>query len=101
MGVQPPAVHQPELFPVEVLAQFQLNIAFVSINPEQNRSRFYHLRWQRTLWEEWVLVQTWGRLGTSERTRMTVYEDRGQAQKAIEQIITHRLRHGYALIMWS
>jgi len=34
---------QPELFPLDVLATFQVAMSFVSLDPATNRSWFYHL----------------------------------------------------------
>ena len=72
----------------------------MGINPEYNRARFYRLPVQPTLWGEIALVQTWGRLGTAGRVRVTIYSARTDAHAAVVQIIRHRLRHGHEVVAW-
>jgi hypothetical protein len=64
---------------VETLAGFRAYIRFQSSDPEQNRLRFYDLRWQPTLFGEGALVRVWGRQGQPGTIRATVYPDRDQA----------------------
>ena len=97
----PPADDQPELPSAEALAGFATLLVFTSIDAEENHARFYWLHWQPTLWGEIALVQTWGRLGTAGRVRVTVYPDRADAHAAVVQIIRHRLRHGYEIVAWE
>ncbi len=98
---QPPW-QQPERFPLEVLAGFQVAMTFISLDPATNRARFYHLQWQSTLWGELALIQTWGRIRTvSGRRRVRLYPVRTHAHDAIIQIIRHRLRHGYQITAWD
>jgi predicted DNA-binding WGR domain protein len=84
---------------VETLAGFRAYVRFQSIDPEQNRLRFYDLRWQPTLFGEGMLVRVWqGQPGT---IRATVYSDRDQAQADIRQLVRRRLAHGYSVIDWQ
>jgi len=94
------AYAQPELFPVEVLAGFETLMTFTSVNLDENRARFYTLRWQTTLWGEQALIQTWGRRGTIGRTRVTNFADRAAAHPIVVDIIRHRIRHGYEIVTW-
>ena len=97
-----PTYQQPELFPLEVLSQFQVLIRFASIDPAVNRARWYQLQWQPTLWGELALIQTWGRIGTTGgHRRVRVYADRTEAHDTLSQIIRHRLRHGYQITAWE
>ena len=86
---------------VETLAGFQAYVRFASIDPEQNRLRFYDLCWQPTLFGEGALVRVWGRQGQLGRVRATVYPDRAQAQAAIRSLVRRRLAHGYQLLDWQ
>lgn len=43
---------------------FQQFARFVSLDPDENRQRFYTLTWQPLLWGGGALVRTWGRVGT-------------------------------------
>jgi predicted DNA-binding WGR domain protein len=91
---------QPELFPPAILAQFRCSLRFASVEPAKNRARFYTLHWQRSLWQEEALVQSWGRIGTPGRRQVTFYAERVQAQETIMRVIQHRLQHGYYIVEW-
>ena len=91
---------QPELFPPAILAQFRFALRFTSIDPANNRARFYTLHWQRSLWQEEALVQRWGRIGTAGRHRVTFYAGQEQAQELITRVIQHRLQRGYHIVAW-
>jgi predicted DNA-binding WGR domain protein len=86
---------------VETLAGFQASVRFASTDPEQNRRRFYDLRWQPTLFGEGALVRVWGRQGTPGIVRATVYPHRDQAQAAIRALVRRRLQHGYDVLDWQ
>jgi predicted DNA-binding WGR domain protein len=70
-------------------------LCLMSIDPTENRYRFYRLSHQRTLWGEEVLVQTWGRLGTDGRSQLQFLEDAEQVQTAMAKLLRRRLQHGY------
>jgi predicted DNA-binding WGR domain protein len=70
----------------------------VSIDPAKNRHRFYRISRQRTLWDEDVLVQTWGRIGTDGRSRVCFLEDGEPAQIAMAKLLRRRLQHGYQVM---
>jgi predicted DNA-binding WGR domain protein len=80
---------------IEELSQFQYYIHFTSIDPAQNRYRFYTLTWQPGLWEEVSLVRSWGRIGRRGRCCVRIYASRADAQADIFRLIRHRLRRGY------
>ena len=86
---------------VETLAGFQAYVRFQSTDPEQNRLRFYDLRWQPTLFGEGALVRVWGRQGQPGTVRATVYPDRDRAQADIRQLVRRRLAHGYHVLDWQ
>jgi predicted DNA-binding WGR domain protein len=85
---------------VETLAGFQAYVRFQSTDPQQNRWRFYDLRWQPTLFGEGALVRVWGRQGQPGTMRATLYPDRDQAQAAIRALVRRRLAHGYHVRDW-
>lgn len=70
-------------------------LCLLSIDPDKNRFRFYRISQQRTLWDEDVLVQTWGRLGTDGRSRVCFLDDGELAQAVITKQLRRRLQHGY------
>jgi predicted DNA-binding WGR domain protein len=71
---------------------------FVSVDPAKNRSRFYELRLQPTLWGDTALVRAWGRLGTPGRTAVRSYADPRVARATAEQLVRRRLQRGYRLV---
>jgi predicted DNA-binding WGR domain protein len=86
---------------IEILAGFTAYVRFQSTDPQQNRLRFYDLRWQPTLFGEGALVRVWGRQGQPGTMRATVYPDRHQAQAAIRALVRLRLAHGYQVLAWQ
>ena len=88
----------PELGEV---AAFHAVVRLSSVDPMTNRFRFYVLSVRPTLWGDVALVQSWGRLGSPGRSRMTNYATRAEAQAMIERLLRRRLRHGYRVVTWT
>jgi predicted DNA-binding WGR domain protein len=78
-----------------LVAQFRAHLRLTSVDPARNRRRFYALTWQPTLWGEWALIHTWGRIGTAGRSKPVFYGDPAGAKEAVAQVIRRRLRRGY------
>jgi predicted DNA-binding WGR domain protein len=70
-------------------------LCLISIDPAENRYRFYRISHQRTLWGEDVLIQTWGRLGTDGCSRLRYLDAAEQAQAVMATLLRRRLQHGY------
>ncbi len=85
----------------ELLASFQAYVRFESVDPEQDRHRFYDLSWQPTLFGDGALVRTWGRQGQPGTTRATFYPDRTCAEAEVRQVVRRRLQHGYRVLDWQ
>jgi predicted DNA-binding WGR domain protein len=83
------------------VAAFRASARLTSVDPAANRFRFYALAWRPTLWGDFALVQTWGRLGGSGRSRTTVYASRAAAQGEIARLLRRRLRRGYRVAAWT
>ncbi len=90
-------------WPVDVgaAAAFRSHVRLTSVDPEANRFRAYTLSWRPTLWGDFALVQTWGRLGSPSRSRTTFFASRPMAQEAIVRLLRRRLRHGYRVVAWD
>ncbi len=73
-------------------------VRFESVDPAQQRFRFYEFRWQTTLWGGVALVRVWGRLGTPGHARVCEYPDRAAAAPDVERAVRRRLRRGYRLV---
>ena len=101
-----PAIAPPPLSTLadgmtETLAGFHAYIRFESVDPAENRRRYYDLTWQPTLFGDGALVRTWGRQGRPGTTRATFYRDRDQAQPEIGAVVRRRLQHGYRVVDWQ
>lgn len=74
-------------------------VRFHSINPDENRYRFYVILWTRTLWGTWAVVRRWGRID-SDQIRERVHEcaDLDQALWVAAGQIERRLRRGYRAV---
>ncbi len=89
--------------PVDVgaVAAFRSHVRLTSVDPAANRFRAYGLSWRPTLWGDFALVQTWGRLGSPARSRTSFFASRPMAQEAIVWLLRRRLRHGYRVVAWD
>ena len=85
----------------ETLADFHAYIRFESVDPAENRRRYYDLTWQPTLFGDGALVRTLGRQGQPGTSRATFYPDRACALPEIRQVLRRRLQHGYRVIAWQ
>ena len=85
----------------ETLASFRAYVRFESVDPAENRRRYYDLLWQPTLFGEGALVRSWGRQGQPGTTRATFYPDRCHAEPEIRQVVRRRLQHGYTVTDWQ
>ncbi len=83
------------------LASFRAYVRFESVDPAENRRRFYDILWQPTLFGEGALVRSWGRQGQPGTTRATFYPHRCHADAEIRQVVRRRLRHGYTVADWQ
>ena len=88
---------RPAVLP-DVAGSLPGRLCLVSIDPSENRYRFYRLSQQRTLWGEDVLVQTWGRLGTDGQSQLHFLGDAEQVQTAMAKLLRRRLQHGYQVV---
>src|SRR3954447_23934936 len=80
---------------------FQQYALFTSIDPDENRQRFYRLSWQPLLWGDIALIRSWGRVGSLGQQRLeATYPDRQSAQRLAERLIRRRLQRRYELVAW-
>jgi len=68
-----------------------------SIEPEENRFRFYSLSLGEDLWGEEVLVKRWGRIGGHKRENYIWPESHHDLMNTIDNIKEDRNNHGYEL----
>lgn len=77
------------------LDMFPTDLHLHSIEPMQNRRRFYALSVQRTLFGEWELVREWGRIGRGGCCRRDPYPTGGEALDALIELARHKQRRGF------
>ena len=82
------------------LPPFTSYIHLVSIDPAENRYRFYRLQWHPTLWDDLALICVWGRIGTLGQVRVLHTARTPDALADADRILRLRLRHGYDLVDW-
>ncbi len=78
---------QLDLFPTD------LHLRCIDI--DANKRRYYAMSIQRTLFDEWVLVREWGRIGVSGRIRRDLYPSVGKALDALHDIARVKRSRGY------
>src|SRR5450756_561349 len=89
------------VMPSDGMANFEAYAHLVNVDPDKNRYRFYTLSWQPSLFGGLALVRSWGRIGTSGRSRAIFFADQEGAQKAVEEIMKRRMAHGYRVVQWE
>lgn len=66
-------------------------------DPGRNLARFYRLEVRLTLFEEWVLVRQWGRIGTEGRRSEVLVGDLAAGQAALLRWSQRKLARGYSI----
>ena len=84
----------------EQLARFTQYVRFESRDREQNLERFYLLNWHATLHGETALVCTWGRCGTSGRSRAIFFAAGAHVETRLERLMRRRLQREYHVTAW-
>ena len=74
-------------------------VRLVSIDPKQNRFRFYTISWQKTLWGEWTIRSTWGRLGSMGTSQLRYFESEEALRETLPNIVRRRLARGYGALL--
>lgn len=64
-------------------------------DPEQRVVRFYSLMIERDLFGVVRLVRCWGRIGTSGRELVEIFDDELEAGAALEAVARAKRRRGY------
>ena len=96
----PVAAAPPESDADLELPPFTSYVHLVSIDPAENRYRFYRLQWHPTLWDDVALLCVWGRIGTLGQVRVLHSARTPAAVAEADRILRLRLRHGYDLVDW-
>ncbi|MHB8284014.1 MAG: WGR domain-containing protein [Caulobacteraceae bacterium] len=65
-------------------------------DPLTNLARFYAVTIERSLFDEFVLVRLWGRIGTHGRRRSEAFPSEAEAMSASDHIVQTKRRRGYS-----
>jgi predicted DNA-binding WGR domain protein len=67
------------------------------IDPDANMARYYCVDIAATLFGEFCVIRTWGRIGTRGRKSLETWESPAEAEKAAVQTVRQKARRGYLL----
>lgn len=68
---------------------------FKSIDLKENRLRFYTMHIEKSLFGEFTLTSTWGRIGSKGQSRVAPFNSIEECIKEMDKIAKIRKRHGY------
>jgi predicted DNA-binding WGR domain protein len=72
---------------------------FVKLDPERCEHRWYAIAWGPTLFGNWAVVRSWGRMGTDwAQCKSEIFEDDDAARAEAEVQTRKRLKRGYHLV---
>ncbi|MFQ5795872.1 MAG: WGR domain-containing protein [Candidatus Bipolaricaulia bacterium] len=69
-----------------------------SIDPKENRQRYYSVLLEEDLWGEQRLIQRWGRVGSRPQEKATRVEGDEDLKQQLRRIHRERTAHGYELV---
>ena len=70
-------------------------VRFKKVDEQRNMRRFYGLDAQPTLFGEWCAIQTWGRIGSEGREKLTYFDTWQDAQGFLGAEKLRRQKRGY------
>lgn len=76
---------------------FPETVHLQSVEPTRNRARFYSMAVVRDLFGDWVLVRSWGRIGTKGREASQTFSSAGSALDAMGDVARQKAHRGYRL----
>jgi predicted DNA-binding WGR domain protein len=80
-------------------ASFGGEYLFEKIEPAENCRRQYRITCRSTLWQEFAIERSWGRIGIKNpASNVLVFEQEADALKWLRRFISRRLRRGYTLV---
>jgi len=66
--------------------------------PDKNMARYYTVEILPSLFGDWLLFRTWGRIGTKGRERTDWFTTRACAEAAQISLLAQKRRKGYVLL---
>jgi predicted DNA-binding WGR domain protein len=75
------------------------NGRLVKVDLEREEYRWYVIAWEPTLFGNWAVVRSWGRMGTNwAQCKSEMFDDNDTACTEAEAQTEKRLRRGYRLV---
>lgn len=78
-----------------MLEQDAVSVLLRRVDPARNMARYYGVAVEPTLFGWSAVVRDWGRIGSSARRRLDLYDDEDQALTAADRLLRSKLRRGY------
>jgi predicted DNA-binding WGR domain protein len=73
--------------------------AFRRVRPEENEHRWYAIVWGPTLFGEWAVHLSWGRLDTDQYQQQVLnFSSAEEAAAEVNSQVERRLKRGYSLV---
>lgn len=67
------------------------------INPEKNQYRFYTVRVTPSLFNEWILIREWGRIGSGGTLRNNIFSTEEEALQKMKSVLKDKIKKGYEI----
>lgn len=64
-------------------------------DPSRNMARFYDLRIEPSLFGDWMVIRSWGRIGTAGQRRIELHAGLLGARAAVTTLLRQKTRRGY------
>ena len=70
-------------------------------DPVQNMHRFYRIHVTPGIFDDWLLVREWGRIGSPGMVRKECYPTRETTVNASQSIVRKKLKKGYTVMCFD
>lgn len=68
------------------------------VNSKENQYRFYAVHVTPSLFNDWILVREWGRIGSGGTIRSDVFTTEAQALQKMDTILRDKKKKGYKVL---
>lgn len=77
--------------------KLHLDLELRHVDPARGRARRYHVSECRSLFGEFGLLVTWGRIGKPTRVRLETFASAAELGERRTELLARRFAHGYAI----
>ena len=71
---------------------------WTSVDPDQNRYRYYAVTVEEDIWGDPCLILSWGRFNSHPRKKFIWPKDEGELERLIDKAFELREKHRYRLV---